>query len=119
MVKKAATALENCTEESLTFQSNIFRNIIDFVNNVTKEKLRQTGEQHLRYNMMKWVKKGAFDLINGIRENVTLAQLMDDPGNLNHAISIVRYWILESKYERELHMPRESLDLICSTSVGE
>ena len=38
---------------------------------------------------------------------------------MNHAISIVRYWIFDSKYEKELCLKRESLDLTCSPSVGE
>ena len=49
----------------------------------------------------------------------TLIQLMNSLGNLNHAISMVGYWIFESNYEQEMFLTRESLDLICSPSVGE
>ena len=44
---------------------------------------------------------------------------MDTLGNLNRAISIVGYWIFDSSYKKALHLTRESLDLTCSSSVGE
>ena len=40
-------------------------------------------------------------------------------GNLNHAIIIVVDWIFEFNYKHALFLTRESLDLICSPSVGE
>ena len=49
----------------------------------------------------------------------TLIQLMNSLGTLNHAISMVGYWIFESNYEQAIFMTRELLDLICSISVGE
>ena len=58
-----------------------------------KNKLRHKGEHHLRYNMKKWRKKGAFDILNGISEIFTLVKLIDTLGNLNHAISILGYCI--------------------------
>ena len=45
-------------------------------------------------------KNDSFDIINDISENVTLVQLMDSLGNINHAISIVRSWIFESNNEK-------------------
>ena len=74
---KAATSLENLIEEALTFQSNIFRIIIYFSNDIMKERLHQIGKQHLRNNLKKWVKKGSFDILNEMSENITLVQLMD------------------------------------------
>ena len=56
-----------------------------------KDKLRHKGQQKLRYNLKKWVKKGTFYILNSISENVTLVQLMDTLGNVNHATSIVGY----------------------------
>ena len=47
------------------------------------------GEQNLRYNLTIWKKDDAFDILNNISENVTLVQLMDLLGNVNHAISIL------------------------------
>ena len=50
---------------------------------------KNKGEQNLRYNLTIWKKNDAFDILNDIRDNVTLVQLMDSLGNLNHDISIV------------------------------
>ena len=65
-----------------------------------KNKLCHIGEQRLRYNLNKWKKKGDFDILNEISENVTLVQLMDTLVNLNHAIIILVYWIFYSNYEK-------------------
>ena len=70
------------------------------------------GEQHLRYNLKRGNKKFGFDILNGISDNVTLVQLMESLRNLNHAISIVSFWIFDLNYEQELHLTRESLNLI-------
>ena len=83
-----------------------------------KYTLRHKGQQHILYNLKKWV-KGYFDILYDISENFTLVQLMNTLGNINHAISIVGYWIFDSNYEKALYLTRESLDLICSPSVGE
>ena len=52
-------------------------------------------------------------------KNFTLAQLMDTLGNTNHAIIIVGYYIFDSNYKKILCLKSESLDLICSPSVGK
>ena len=44
---------------------------------------------------------------------------MESLGNVNHAIIILGYWIFYMKYEKSLCLTQESLDLICSSSVGE
>ena len=44
---------------------------------------------------------------------------MDSLGNVNHAISVVGSWIFDSNYERALVFNKESLDMICATSIGE
>ena len=69
-------------------------------------------EQHLRYNMKIWNKKDDFDIINKISEYVTLVHLIDSLGNVNHAISILGYWIFDSNYDKELFLTNESLDLV-------
>ena len=51
-----------------------------------------------------WKKNYAFDILNDISENVTLVQLMGSLGNVNHAISIVGYWIFYSNYEKALFL---------------
>ena len=38
---------------------------------------------------------------------------------MNHAISIVGYWICDSNYEQELFLTRKSLDLIWSPPIDE
>ena len=63
-----------------------------------RDKLHHKGEHHLRYNLKKWKKEGVFDILNNISENITLLQLMDTLGNVNHDISIVGYWIFDSNY---------------------
>ena len=52
--------------------------------------MRQIDEQHQRYNLNKWKKKGSFDILNDMSEMFTLVKLiMDTLENVNHAIIIV------------------------------
>ena len=44
--------------------------------------------------------KESFCILKNISEYVTLVQLMNSLGNVNHAISIVGYWIFESNYDK-------------------
>ena len=48
---RAATSLENRIEESLKLQTDIFRSVIYFVNDIMKKKLRHKVEHHLRCNL--------------------------------------------------------------------
>ena len=64
-------------------------------------------------------KKGQFEIIHDISENITLVQLIDSVGNVNHAFSIVRYWIFDSKYKKALPLTLNSLNLIPPPSLGE
>ena len=66
-----------------------FTNIIEFANAMMKDKFRHKGEQNLRYNKKKWVKKVTFDILNEKSDNVTSVQLMEYLGNENHSISIL------------------------------
>ena len=50
--------------------------------------------------------RGYFYILTEISEHVTLVQLMDSLGNVNHAISVVGYWIFDSNYERALVLNR-------------
>ena len=54
------------------------------------------------YSLEKYKKKGSYDIMKGISEHVTLVQLMDYLGNVNHDISVVGYWIFESNYKKAL-----------------
>ena len=57
--------------------------------------------------MKVWHKNDTFIyIINNISENITLVQLMDSIGNVNHDISIVGHWIFDSNYEKELCMKK-------------
>ena len=49
---------------------------------------------------------GSYDILTDISEHVTLVQLMDYLGNVNHAISVVGYWIFDSNYEKSLVLNR-------------
>ena len=60
-----------------------------------------------------------YKILEDISENVTLVQLMDSFGNVNHAISVVGNWIFDSNYEISLVFNKSSLDMICAPSVGE
>ena len=44
---------------------------------------------------------------------------MDYPGNANHSISVLGYWIFDSKYEKSHILNIESLDILCAPSVGK
>ena len=68
---------------------------------------------------MKYKKIGAYKILEDISANVTLVQLMDSLGNVNHAISVVGSWIFDSNYERAFVLNKESLEMICAPSVGE
>ena len=59
-----------------------------------------------------------YDILIEMSEHVTLVQLMDSLENVNHAISVVVYWIFDSNYKIELVLNRESLDMICAPSFG-
>ena len=90
----------------MKFQSNRFRNIIDFASDITKEKLLKIGKENLIYNLKKWVQKDIFDIISDVNKNVTLVQLMNTLVNVNHAISIVGCCIFDSNYAKALHLKR-------------
>ena len=68
-------------------------NCIYFSNDILKEKKINRGEAKVHYNLIKYKKKGPYKLLEDISENVTLVHLMDPLGNVNHAISVVGYWI--------------------------
>ena len=58
------------------------------------------GEPKVNYSLVKYKKKGSYDILTGISKNVTLVQLIYSLRNLNHAISVVGYWIFDSNYKR-------------------
>ena len=73
----------------------------------------------MHYKLIKYKKIGDYKCLEDISANVTLVQLMDSIGNVNHAISVVGNWIFDSNYEISLVLNKASLDIICDPSVGE
>ena len=53
------------------------------------DKYKNKRSQRLCYNINQWRVKGGFEILNDISENVTLVQLMDTVGNVNHVVGIV------------------------------
>ena len=94
-------------------------NRIDFANAILKNEKQIKGEPKVYYSLMKNEKKGSYDILTDISENVTLIKLIGYLGNVNHAISVVGYWIFESNYKISPVLNRESLDIICAPSVDE
>ena len=62
------------------------------------------GEHHLIYNKKVWHKSDDFDIINNTSEYVTLVKLLDSLENVNHAISIVGYFIFDSNYDKAIFL---------------
>ena len=60
------------------------------------------GKPRLYYSLKIYKKKSSYDILTYISKHVTLFQFMDYLGNVNHAISVVGYWIFDSNYEKEL-----------------
>ena len=73
-------------------------NRIVFVNSILKKK--QKCEPKVHYILVKYKKKGSYNILKDISEHVTLFQLMDSLVNANHAISVVGYWIFDSNYKK-------------------
>ena len=81
-------------------------NRIDYANDILKNKRRNVGEVRVHYKMTKYNKMHEYKILEDISANVTLVQLMDSLGNLNHAISVVGNWIFDSNYEKSLVLNR-------------
>ena len=64
-------------------------NHIDFSHDILKNKIRNVGEARVKYNLIKYKKMHEYKILEDISENVTLVQLMDSLGNVNHTISVV------------------------------
>ena len=114
---RAVTFLVNRIEESLTLQTEIFKSRIHFDNTIMKNRRKIKGEQNLQYNLTIWKKHNGFDILNDISEDVTVVQLMESLGNVNHAISVVGYWIFDSNYKKSLCLTQELSDIICSNII--
>ena len=94
---KAANAISLRIEESLKKE---LVNCIDFKNAILKNEERMKGEPKVHYSLVKYKKKGYYDILKDISEHFTLVKLMDSLGNVNHAISVFGYWIFDSNYKK-------------------
>ena len=103
----------------MTLGKEFGNNRIQFANDIMSNRRKIKVEQNLRYNLTIWSKNDAFDILNDISENVTLVQLMDSLGNVNHANIIVGHCIFDYNYKKALFLTQVLMDLICSTSIGE
>ena len=83
----------------MSYKSIDQTDIIRFENSIIVDKDIKKGKQHLCYKLEQWKKKGTFDMMKNIVDNITLVKLMDSLGNLNHAVSVVggRFFILITK----------------------
>ena len=72
-------------EESLNSEAG---NSIDFANDIIKNKKRNKGEPKVNYNLMKYNNMREYKILEYISADVTLVQLMDSLGNVNHDISV-------------------------------
>ena len=69
------------------------KNRVHFANAIVSNRRKIKGEQNLKYNLTIWSENYAFDILNDISENITLVQLVDSLGNVNHSIIKVGHWI--------------------------
>ena len=96
---KAANAILLRTEEYLKSKMG---NRIYFANSILKNEKKLKGKQRVYDSLRIYKNMGSYDIITEISEHVTLFQVIYYLGNVNHAISVVWYWIFDSKYEKVL-----------------
>ena len=70
-------------------------NHIDFANDILKNQKINKGEPKVHYKVIKYKNMREYKILEDISENVTIVQLTDSLGNLNHAISVVGTWIFD------------------------
>ena len=94
-------------------------NRIHFATDIMINSKRNKGEARVHYKLIKYKKMGDYEILENISANVTLVELMDSLGNVNHTISVVGSCIFDSNYERALFLNKASLVMICAPSSGE
>ena len=112
---KASNAIYIRIKESLKSEVG---NRNHFSNDIMLNNKRNKGEARVQYKLIKYKKMGDYKILEDISDNVTLVQLMDSLGNVNHVISVVGNLIFDSKYERALVLNKAQLDIIFAPSVG-
>ena len=93
----AVSSITILNDKILHSQSIGYRGRIAFTNAISKYQVNNPGGQNLRYNINKWKTQGIFDICYDISENFTLLQLMGSVGCVKHTVSILGYWIFDSK----------------------
>ena len=83
---QAANAISLRIKESLKSEVG---NRIHFASEIMQNRKINKGEARVHYSLEKIKEKGEYDILKNISANVTLVQLMDSLGNVNHAISVV------------------------------
>ena len=71
---------------------------IDFANAIIKKTKKYIGEPIVYYSLSKYKNMGSFDIFTDISEHFTLVKLMSYSVNVNHAISVLGYWIFDANY---------------------
>ena len=75
-------------------------NRIVFANTILKNEELNKDVAKVHYSVVKYKKKGYYDILKDISDHVTLVQFMDYLGNVNHYIIVVGYWIFDSNYKK-------------------
>ena len=83
---KSVNAISIRIKESLKSEVG---NRIHFANDIMLNRKINKGEARVHYKLIKYKKKGDYKFLEDISANVTLVQLMDSIGNVNHAIIFV------------------------------
>ena len=78
----------------------------DFTKAILKNENKIKGEPKSYYSLRKYKNKGSYYILTDISDYVTLVLLMNYLDNVNHAISVVGYWIFYSNYKRALLLYR-------------
>ena len=88
------------TKASLVCQSKGYSGEVKFANNIMIDKEQDKVDHNLHMNIKRWKVKGRFDILNDNIKNITLVQLVDKVGNVNHSVSIFVHWIFDKNYKK-------------------
>ena len=80
---------------------------------------RKKSNQECIIAQVNFKNMSSYDILTDISEHVTLVHLMDSLGCMNHAISVIGYWIFDSNHKKALVFNRELFDMIYAPYVGE
>ena len=87
------------TYSKTVFQPNGYSDRVSFANNIIICKIRKKCGYHYRNNIKKGRKWGHLTL-SIISEHVTLLQLLDTVGSVNHALSIFVFWVYDLNHKK-------------------